>query len=158
MNDHDTSVVVTCPRWNVSQYTTFRGLGQMCITSRRTQTSGRGGSRSPTRLSEKFVNNSSEVYATTQGSDTCACLRALLRNLPSDTAAQAFGGRGGGASSSMLRVTLRKVRIESDAVQSSLSPSGEISRVAAVLELSPSALARQPGEPQKWLNSRRVGG
>ena len=42
----------------------------------------------------------------------------------------------------MLRVTLRKVRIAEDVVQSSLSPSGETLRVAAVLELSPSAPAR----------------
>ena len=42
----------------------------------------------------------------------------------------------------MLRVTLREVRIEEDAVQSSLSPSGETSRVDAVLELSPSTPVR----------------
>ena len=56
--------------------------------------------------------------------------------------ASAFGGRDGGASSSMLRVTLREVCIAEDAVQSSLSPSGEISRVDAVLELGRSAPAR----------------
>ena len=42
----------------------------------------------------------------------------------------------------MLRVTLRKVRTAEDFVQSSLSKSGEIFRVDAVLELSPSASAR----------------
>ena len=55
---------------------------------------------------------------------------------------QRFAGGGGGASSSMLRVTLWKVRIEEDVVQSSLSPSGEMFRVDAVLELRPSAPAR----------------
>ena len=43
----------------------------------------------------------------------------------------------------MLRVTLRKVWIEKDFGQSSLSPSGETFRVDAVLELSPAASARQ---------------
>ena len=38
---------------------------------------------------------------------------------------QRLAGGGGGASSSILRVTLQKVRSEKDVVQSSLSPSGE---------------------------------
>ena len=57
--------------------------------------------------------------------------------LPRYAEITAKGGRGGGAGSSMLRVTLREVWIEEDTVQSSLSPSGEIFRVAAVLELKP---------------------
>ena len=62
-------------------------------------------------------------------------------------AASALAGGGGGASSSMLRVTLRKVWIAEDAVQSSLSPSGEISRVAAVLELRPPPARLAPPPP-----------
>ena len=75
-----------------------------------------------------------------------------------ETTASALGGRGGGASSSMLRVTLWEVRKEEDAVQSSLSPSGEISRVAAVLELSPSVFARSSRDRNAlWRREGRKG-
>ena len=54
----------------------------------------------------------------------------------------------------MLRVTPWKVWVEKDAVQSSLSKSGEISRVDAVLELSHADYARQRGKHDTRYASR----
>ena len=54
-----------------------------------------------------------------------------------DTPRQRLAGGGGGASSSMLRVTLWEVRTAESVGRLSLSPSGETSRVAAVLERKP---------------------
>ena len=57
----------------------------------------------------------------------------------------------------MLRVTLWEVRAEKNVGQSSLSKSGEISRVDAVLELGPSVSARSDHiREDSWLKIKKA--